>query len=306
MKLMMAGDVESNPGPPCAACNRAIRINTVPLQCGGCGGAVHASCSGLTRREVARGCPFECPRCRGEHRQTEEVEEERRPCVACGELLRRGATYAGCECGQRAHKKCTGLPRGSTGEWSCPRCVTAGEGQQEEEEELEVGEQEPLGKCPKCRGRLRRVKTPLKCSRCSETYHLKCVEGQRLAVELARDAGTWICGECREENVAAEQEGNHPDTEVTSGARQSRGLKIIQWNCDWMATKVDELAGLMREEKPDVVVLQETKLREGDPTPYIEGYVVTKFDRRTRRKKSWKQQGKPPPKKYEEREKRSG
>ena len=33
------GDVESNPGPPCAACNTAIRINTVPLQCGGCGGA---------------------------------------------------------------------------------------------------------------------------------------------------------------------------------------------------------------------------------------------------------------------------
>ena len=138
IKLMMAGDVESNPGPPCAACNRAIRINTVPLQCGGCGGAVHASCSGLTRREVARGCPFECPRCRGEHRRTEEVEEERRPCVVCGELLRRGATYAGCECGQRAHKKCTGLPRGSTGEWSCPRCVNAGEGQEEEEEEEEL------------------------------------------------------------------------------------------------------------------------------------------------------------------------
>ena len=204
--------------------------------------------------------------------------------MVCGELLRRGATYAGCECGQRAHKKCTGLPRGITGEWSCPRCVNAGEGQQEEgEEELEAGEQEPLGKCPKCGRRLRRVKTPLKCSRCCETYHLKCVEGQRLAVELARDAGTWICGECREENVAEEQEGNHPDTEVTSGARQSRGLKIIQWNCDWMATKVDELAGLVREEKPDVVVLQETKLREGDPTPHIEGYVVTRSDRKTRR-----------------------
>ena len=152
-----------------------------------------------------------------------------------------------------------------------------------EGEELEVGEREPLGKCPKCGRRLRRVKTPLKCSRCCETYHLKCVEGQRLAVELAMDAGTWICGECREKNVAADQEGNHPDTEVTSGARQSRGLRIIQWNCDWMATKVDELAGLVREEKPDVVVLQETKLREGDPTPHIEGCVVTRFDRKTRR-----------------------
>ena len=75
----------------------------------------------------------------------------------------------------------------------------------------------------------------------------------------------------------------NPDTEVTSGARQSRGLKIIHWNCDWMATKVDELAGLVREEKPDVVILQETKLREGDPTPHIEGYVVTRFDRKTRR-----------------------
>ena len=103
-----------------------------------------------------------------------------------------------------------------------------------------------------------------------------------MAVELARDAGTWICGECREENVAADQEEKNPDTEVTSGARQSRGLKIIQWNCDWMATKVDELAGLVRE-KPDVVVLQETKLREGDPTPHIERYVVTRFDRKTRR-----------------------
>ena len=134
---------------------------------------VHGGCLrvvlGPHKKGGGKGMPIRVPpmaRCKGEHRPAEEMEEERRPCVVCGELLRRGATYAGCECGQRAHKKCTGLPRGSIGEWSCPGCVNAGEGQQEEGEELEVGEQEPFVKCPKCGRRLRRVKTPLKCSKC--------------------------------------------------------------------------------------------------------------------------------------------
>ena len=61
IKLMMAGDVESNPGPPCAACNRAIRINTVPLQCGGCGGGCPRVALGPHKKRGGKGMPIRVP-----------------------------------------------------------------------------------------------------------------------------------------------------------------------------------------------------------------------------------------------------
>ena len=74
--LKQAGDIESNPGPPCAACKKAIRSNTVPVRCRGCRTGVHASCTGLTRGERRRGVEYTCRACLGGEAALAEVLAE--------------------------------------------------------------------------------------------------------------------------------------------------------------------------------------------------------------------------------------
>lgn len=42
---------------------------------------------------------------------------------------------------------------------------------------------------------------------------------------------------------------------------------LLQWNCDCLSTKADELAMLAKRYDVDLILLQETKLGEEDPTP---------------------------------------
>ena len=307
--LMLAGDVERNPGPACSACMAAIKKNTVPLVCvcggggGECGAYNHASFSGLSRagrRETAGA--YRCRRCRGDKetppsRSPEDGGEETEVWV-CDLAIRRRAAHAECGCGFKAHKKCTGRRRGDEGEWRCPTCGgveqrsgSEGEGRSAVVEMGEAGpaqhqppiSEEPLGNCGECGSRLKRVILPLVCRGCRGGFHLKCAQGQRKVIEMERESGTWMCKQCRERRSKTPE--REPSATTSQGATTHRGsIKLLQWNCDWLGTKTDELPGVLREEEIDMAALQETKLREGDPTPRIEGYMILRSDRRTERR----------------------
>ena len=56
-------------------------------------------------------------------------------------------------------------------------------------------------------------------------------------------------------------------------------LKILQWNCDCLTTKVVELSELTVRYDIDIIALQETNLGRDDPTPVLNGFDAVRRDR---------------------------
>ena len=59
-----------------------------------------------------------------------------------------------------------------------------------------------------------------------------------------------------------------------------REFKIVQWNIDGINNKKTELEQLMVEWRADVVLIQETKLRDKQKTPIFNGYTSVRKDRK--------------------------
>jgi exonuclease III len=57
-------------------------------------------------------------------------------------------------------------------------------------------------------------------------------------------------------------------------------LKIIQWNADGLKTKIYELRDRLISKDIDICMVQESKLRLGNPTPRILGYAALRDDRK--------------------------
>ena len=57
------------------------------------------------------------------------------------------------------------------------------------------------------------------------------------------------------------------------------GLRVMQWNCDHLQSKVAELEVFLQQNGVDVVCLQETKLRAEDGDIHIRGFDVVRKDR---------------------------
>ena len=55
---------------------------------------------------------------------------------------------------------------------------------------------------------------------------------------------------------------------------QSGLLRLIQFNCNGLKARNTELKAHLAHHKPDIVLLQETKLRENDRDPRYPGYNV--------------------------------
>ena len=58
-----------------------------------------------------------------------------------------------------------------------------------------------------------------------------------------------------------------------------KALKVLQWNCDGIATKRDELEEFLEDWKVRVALIQESKLGAQDATPKIRGYNAYRKDR---------------------------
>ena len=69
--ILLAGDVESNPGPtkyPCTLCNKAVRSNQRAIACSRCENWTHANCCGVSAAEYRKlgeqaDEPWYCPSC---------------------------------------------------------------------------------------------------------------------------------------------------------------------------------------------------------------------------------------------------
>ena len=122
----------------------------------------------------------------------------------------------------------------------------------------------------------------LVCSSCKAQFHKQqsCSGMTREQVKnLIRCA--WKCEGC-EGKIANPPP---PATETTNAARFKAGtavqtrLNIMQWNCDSLLSKVEELKTFLQDQKIDIFALQETKMITTDKTPKIHGYTIIRQDR---------------------------
>ena len=277
--LMLAGDVESNPGPLCTACKKAIRNNTVPVRRWGEGvwrgstQPVLASRGGRGRGDCSSSVPGVARLSMERSQPTLSRMGRERSCWPSG--VRNQAEKRGSQ--SKMHEissACTQTVHRKEG-WMCGEC----EGPQDPQGRMESPPTQPQApmeatrgvwgtarhshqltrtasqpqvnkNCTTCEGRLRKVHTPLICLDCRREFHFKCARGQRLALELEREADTWRCEACTagggDQDPAPSDSRNRIQGPARTGSR--RGLRLLQWNCDWLGTKCEELRELMQEQ----------------------------------------------------------
>ena len=105
---------------------------------------------------------------------------------------------------------------------------------------------------------LANYRAPLECSECKRGFHLKCAPQTRPALEHFRSTHSWTCQTC----LFAHNSGT---TQQSDSAPQKprntlKKLTVMQWNCDYLATKIPELRVVIKKYAVDIILLQETKL----------------------------------------------
>ena len=89
--------------------------------------------------------------------------------------------------------------------------------------------------------------------------------------------GNWQCIDCHV--VRRTTDIGIPKSGRTKDMRRKSELRILQWNCRGLRTKMAELPDLLSAKEVDVAVLQETKLKPGDKCPRFDGYTIIRNDR---------------------------
>ena len=192
----------------------------------------------------------------------------RRECRVCGRRLRQGQVGLGCvSCGERVHQRCSGLNRWHVRlghEWKCDRCGGSNEtsgGQRAGSAMLNAG------KCDKC-GRARRRGGGIECRSCKKVLHVVCAElGSRTQAERV-NRSDWVCKECVAQRERVETKERTEEVPVRLSDNVTREgpptITVVQWNCDHLRAKIPELEVWLRKYDVDVMLIQETKLREED------------------------------------------
>ena len=238
--LLRAGDVEVNPGPVCRGCTKTIRRGITPITCSSCSQPYHRTCSGLNRNKK-RTQGFICRPCAGLATSTTTTTQAmgtNKQCCVCYTKIRLNSIGIRCHsCGGISHRKCVNVSRHSPHvDWCCHVCnhniptFSTTYCYPNNNKDLV---------CPACRGRLANYKAPLECSECKRRFHLKCAPQTRPALEHLRSTHSWTCQTC----LSAHNSGT---TQQSNGAPQKprntlKRLTVMQWNCDYLATKIPEL-----------------------------------------------------------------
>ena len=240
IRLLLAGDIESNPGPPtwrCFKCFRDGRANLTPLICP-CGATSHRqeSFSGISR--YADNTNWRCPRC-----TTTTV-----------------ATIVGRPVNQLAHLPAPTSSNHSSNQYNL------------------VTKSTHCLKCNKNIPASIRVLACCNCKRPCHLKE-SCSLLSRSAQKSFVARGTWLCNDCVDLQLqpcssSSAQPTNRPKL------RTRKSLRLLQWNCCGARSKQAEIEEVMRVNKIDVACIQESKLRSGDITPKFAGYCAIRQDRR--------------------------
>jgi ribonuclease HI len=214
------GQTENSGGEKCVECRGAIRRNQRGVACRTCGERVHGKCTGVSGWLRMKLQSWECRRCGGGRDRALEGGW----CKVCRKALRQKVTAMVCRgCGEKAHKKCTGLSRGEMdkgGEWRCkPGCGEGGGDVGETVGEVRGRRVVEGGECGVCAAAFRRGLEAVVCEGCAKPVHKKCTGMKRWQLDRGEE---WRCNPCRGDNGVR--------VEVrTSGPEAGRCDKCKRW-----------------------------------------------------------------------------
>ena len=138
--------------------------------------------------------------------------------------------------------------------------------------------------CYRCKLTIRRDHKPITCDQCKKPYHAKCTKLTRDAAAKAKEIpGAWTCKRCITLSAPTPSPTDPSKFRSVSEKLQKKckpSLKIYQWNADGLATKIYELKNRLAEKEIDICMIQEKKLRLGDTSPRIPGYACLRDDRK--------------------------
>ena len=318
--LIIAGDVESNPGPvqekeikKCGTCQKKIKIGVDHLTCNNCGNHSHKQkqCSKTTKHQIDTmdKSQWTCKECKDDqyvHQpqttnnqpETEPIESSTKQCRECKKYIKRGDNNLECaKCKKNCHKKkeCSGVSRDhlklmDNNRWLCKECKDPVSYTRAEERRKEgAGEK---SKCSICKKLIKAADRRMKCSRCKKETHLKesCSGETRKAInDIVMDQ--WVCPTCTDVEAEREDRRNREENPleeieiVSGGTTNKEKMRILQWNADSFAAKKDEFKQVILKNKIDIFLIQESKMNSNDKIPTIPGYTILSKPRKQPRGK---------------------
>ena len=221
---------------------------------------------------------------------TPQVEEASGPrCKGCWKLFNKRTNPFYCvECKHGFHLSHTGETRAKMEKirklgrpWTCGYCRLGVESVRPQTRDGPAP-----GQCmaQACRNRrIRRGDDFLSCTGCLGQLHKKRSWTNMTAGEISRtDRATWKCEGClgMMAGEQVEEETTAPSFKVKSKNFISQ-LTILQWNCDHLLAKIEELRVYLEKRNVDVFFIQETKLISSDKRikSKFPGYTIKRKDR---------------------------
>ena len=260
--LLMAGDIESNPGPAsstavvCRGCGKTIRSDKdgeiISVICGTCSGHFHKNHTKIQKREdqdEAMNNPgsWKCYLCCAPA-QEESIPDDDLPRAACKRPnchcpIKQGDPRVTCgTCSDSYHMGCMGIKfrkdqnakANQHGSWTCPKC----RGMLTEEERTSKSKSVKCG-VTGCKRPVYTKNLFITCGTCEKAFHKGCtgIESRTDQDRAARQVGSTQCLQCQAANAPDSVKKNELGSENSSRIRgfKQKQLRILQWNANQTA-----------------------------------------------------------------------
>lgn len=295
--LLMAGDIQPNPGPNterCLICKKPAS-NTLSLKCDTCSGWSHISCTDqrynqnkLTNHSYQWQCPN--PYCLPNHQEPVESTLKQTPnryqMLPLLNSRDKMQLY-------KPKKENTGRLKAK-----CKRPTP-----QKDKAKL-LNEDNLLGfltkitpedyigkdKCKACHKTIGKNQRAISCDKCERWTHLKCSDmtTSKYKQMMSKDF-PWICNTCRKPEIVEEFTDirkltveEMPTTNLNFIKNSSKeDFLILHYNCRSAVNKMDEIRNICSKLNPSILCLTETWLDSSNPKTALtpEGYKIIRNDR---------------------------
>ena len=150
--------------------------------------------------------------------------------------------------------------------------------------------------CPVCLVKLRSNTRSVKCTKCLQWLHQRKLNNCSGLVNLKDYNKFYICPDCLHDPLpdptpAISPQPSPPATnypppsppqqQQNNNNNRSYDLKILQWNCNGIKSKLTELSNFLHQHQIKVAVIQETKLNNNSTSPDIPNFTFVRKDRDT-------------------------
>ncbi|XP_069968578.1 uncharacterized protein Dyrk3 isoform X2 [Bactrocera oleae] len=253
--LLTHAGIKSNPGPEefyCCVCARRLHPNSTSVRCNTCSGWSHLkTCSGLkTHREWTTS--YEVPCCQRNTATYASTAVQPAPCSRTAPPLQSSGqdrTSTALRSSHRQHDQ----PSSS----SNPRARAT--------QKLMV----PRTVCSVCQTVTRRNVISVKCNSCTGWCHFLSCSGLRTTREWS---ASYVAPCCR----SLPPQTHTVALPINTIVRQTR---LLQFNCNGLQSKIEEIVAFMSQERVSIAAVQETKLNSRSDLLSCASFNVLRKDR---------------------------